>query len=316
MEDVEPSVEKDPVVLERERPLCGSSLERGDPGRELGVAVGSHEAADELDLLVGRGGVVRADGIAEAFRWTGRREVDLLEEHVRRVADLGRGQSRLTGNRARARGFPKAHDALRIETVRTALEEGERAVRETTHPVLGRLGHRLELRQLWRFRNRGPPVLDGEQGELRVAVGPRLHFGGRLLSPEAIEPENEPGAVALDLQRALTRFVELGRVQSSEHPADRRRLLALPLAGSATRKPSRPSGRQRISSASRAAPWRPASATTTTLNSSPFAPWIVSRRMTSVPSSSATASNSAAPTASWSRTKRTKPSTSRPRSSS
>ena len=45
---------------------------------------------------------------------------------------------------------------------------------------------------------------------------------------------------------------------------------------------------------------RPASATTTTLNSSPFAAWIVSRRTAPAPSSSATASSSFTPAASCS----------------
>ena len=58
---------------------------------------------------------------------------------------------------------------------------------------------------------------------------------------------------------------------------------------------------------------RPASATITTLNSSPFAAWIVSRRTAPPPSSSATASSSLAPSASCSRTKRTKPAMSAPR---
>ena len=82
------------------------------------------------------------------------------------------------------------------------------------------------------------------------------------------------------------------------------------------RKPNRPSESARISSGDGAAFSRPASATTTTLNSSPLAEWIVSSRIASAPSSSATASSSRAPTASWSRTKLTKPSMSRPRSSS
>ncbi len=69
-----------------------------------------------------------------------------------------------------------------------------------------------------------------------------------------------------------------------------------------TRNPKRPSGRTRISSADGAPPVsRPASATITTLNSSPFAAWIVSRRTASAPSSSETASSCDAPTASWSR---------------
>ena len=61
---------------------------------------------------------------------------------------------------------------------------------------------------------------------------------------------------------------------------------------------------------------RPASATTTTSNSSPLAAWIVRSRTASEPSSSETASDSFAPTVSCPSTNRTKPSISAPLSSS
>ncbi len=91
--------------------------------------------------------------------------------------------------------------------------------------------------------------------------------------------------------------------------------MGLLVAGSRIRKPNRPSESARISSAGGGLS-RPASATTTTLNSSPFAEWIVSSRTASAPSSSETASRSVEPSASCCRTNRTKPSMSGPRSSS
>ena len=87
-----------------------------------------------------------------------------------------------------------------------------------------------------------------------------------------------------------------------------------PCVGCTIRNPKRPSESATISLPLRGPPTsRPASATMTTLNSRPFAPWIVSRRTASAPSSSATASSSLAPSASCSRTKRMKPGRSVPR---
>jgi len=50
--NVEPAVQEDAVVLERERPLGRRARKAGDPLRELRLAVGNDEGADPLELLV------------------------------------------------------------------------------------------------------------------------------------------------------------------------------------------------------------------------------------------------------------------------
>ena len=103
----------------------------------------------------------------------GSREVEPLEDHVCRVADLGRGQAGLAVAVAEHRlRLAQADETLDVEAVRAELEESQCAVREPADAVLRRLGHRDELRQARRLRDRDLAVLDGEQGELRLlAVG-------------------------------------------------------------------------------------------------------------------------------------------------
>ena len=150
MEDVQPSVQEDAVVLERERPLRPGSRERRDPPREVGLAVRRDEAGDPRQLVLGHGRIPGTNLLD--VRRRGRRQVDELEQAVDGVPDLGRGQPALPGNRSvRVRG-PHAGHPLGVVAVRAALEERERAVREPAHVVKRRLGQRLDRREHRRER--------------------------------------------------------------------------------------------------------------------------------------------------------------------
>ena len=145
-------------MLEGERQLGGRALERADPRRQLRLAVRGDEAADPLELLVGDGRVAGADELGEIVRHGRRAQVDLLEQRVHRVADLGRREAGLPGNGPGRVGWPQADHPLGEVAVRAALEQRERAVREPAHAVQRRRGHLGERREL-RCLGRGRAVL-------------------------------------------------------------------------------------------------------------------------------------------------------------
>ena len=95
MQHVDAAVEQDAVVLERERPLGGRALERGDACAQLRLAVRGDEGTDPLELLVGHGRVARANELGEILGHVRRAQVDALEQRVHRVSDLGGREARL-----------------------------------------------------------------------------------------------------------------------------------------------------------------------------------------------------------------------------
>ena len=94
-EHVEPAVQEDAVVLERERALRPGAVERRQPPRERRRAVRVDERRDALELVVARDRIPGAHGRLElrARRRDGRVERDRLEQAVHRVADLVAGEA-------------------------------------------------------------------------------------------------------------------------------------------------------------------------------------------------------------------------------
>ena len=84
-------MQENAVVLEREGPLGRGALEPGQAGRQLRRAVGLDEAADPRELVLGDGRVAGAHAVGQVLGHGRRAKVDVLEQRVRRVADLGRG---------------------------------------------------------------------------------------------------------------------------------------------------------------------------------------------------------------------------------
>src|SRR5439155_4216434 len=68
LEDVEPPVQEDAVVLERERPLGGRALETRHACGELRAAVGDNEVADPIDFLLGDGRIPGPHELGEVAR--------------------------------------------------------------------------------------------------------------------------------------------------------------------------------------------------------------------------------------------------------
>ena len=142
-------------MLERERALDGRAREAREALRDLRVAVRGDEGADARDLFVGGRRVAGPHGGGHVLRGPRVRELEPLEDHVRRIADLGRGQPGLAVAVAEHRPrLAQSGEALDVEPVRAELEESERAVREPADAVLRRLRHRDELRQPRRLGDR------------------------------------------------------------------------------------------------------------------------------------------------------------------
>ena len=183
-----------------------------------GAAVGLHEAADPLELLVGHGRVAGAHGGLEILGHGRRAEVDPLEQRVHGVADLGRREPRLPRHGAHRVGGPQPDHALGEVAVRAALEERERAVGEPAHSMERRgrnLGQRREHRRL---RRRAAVLGDLEELQL-------LHDGGcafdERLRRVPVEPDQQARASALDLHRpgsAPTSSNSLASSRSSTQP--------------------------------------------------------------------------------------------------
>ena len=185
----------------------------------------------------------------------------------------------------------------------------------TAPPSAGRPGGRPEPR---RARARPAPFApveahlepleDPAGGRPRVAPARRVDRAGDDQPVDRARHRHVEQAPVLGLLRRLLGLLDVVVLEDAA--------CRLPVTGFTNRKPKRPSGRQRISSARVPGGCRPASASTTTLNSSPFAAWTVRSRTASPPSSSATASTSARPPASWSRRNGRSPRRPGPRSSS
>ena len=218
-------------MLERERALLLDARKGRHAARELGLAVRRDERADLLDLLVGRGRIPPAHR-REVGRG-GRAQLDELEQPVHGVADLGRGETALP-RPPRDPPLAESGDPLRVEAVRAAVEEGERAVGEPPNLMQRRRRHRFERRQLDPARRRLGRKL-AEERELAVPV----HRDGRLLRHSRqvpVDADEKPRAAALELDRLVPRRRELlVRVQAPQHPPDRRLALAPRLGVDRTR---------------------------------------------------------------------------------
>ena len=118
LEHVEPPVQEDAVVLEREGPLRPRSGEPGDPTGELGLAVGARRIPRS-----GRAPRRSRPGTrsARARRPAARRgEIDELEQPVHGVADLGRGEPGAAGQRAARIGRAHARRRARRSSGRSS----------------------------------------------------------------------------------------------------------------------------------------------------------------------------------------------------
>ena len=232
-------------MLECERALDGRTRVGGQAACDLGVAVRADERPDARDLLVGRGRIPRAHDFRERLRRPRVGEVEPFEDHVRHVADLGRGQPGLaTAVAERRLRFAQADDPLGVEAVRAHLEQGERAVREAADAVLRRRGHGKQLGQLRRLRDRHRAVLDREQGQLRFVVAGGGGLGSRGRIP--VDPQDELRPVPVDLDRSPGRHIELAAPGAGRAPS-RSASSRLPHArGRSSRK--RSAGRSRASS--------------------------------------------------------------------
>ena len=129
------------------------------------------------------------------------------------AADLGARHSRLAGDAAVLADGAHADDALGVEAVRAALEQGERRVREPPHGLDRRRGDGLERGEC-RNLGHGRDPLGVEQRELIVLLDHRCDLDG--LGRVAIDRDAEARLAALDL--AVLELVELEPV---EHPAHR-----------------------------------------------------------------------------------------------
>ena len=214
LEDVEAAAEQDTVVEERERALGPHPVEPREPAGQWGVAIGADEGGDSFELLVTDGGIPRRDDREVGRPGIGR--LDQLEQPVHRVPDLRRCQPA-----ARPLALPtltQAGDPFGVVPVRTALEERERRVRELANVMEAGLRHLRELRQCEAVQHRcGGHVV--EEGEL--SLGPvRLRGLGRSRA-RPVDPDEERGTAALELEDGLL-AAELGlAVELGEHPADR-----------------------------------------------------------------------------------------------
>ena len=138
LQDVEPAVQENAVVLECERTLGPCTAERRDSARELGFTVGAHEAADPFQLLLADARVPAAHEIDQVVRRQRLLQVHELEQTVDGVADLRGREAGRAGRGVALVGGTHPDHALGVVTVGAALEQCERAERQATYPVEGR----------------------------------------------------------------------------------------------------------------------------------------------------------------------------------
>ena len=234
VKNVKAAVQQHTVVLERERPLGRRPCEIRDPPRQLGFAVRGDEERDPVELLRGDTRIPRPHVLDPGRDGCGK--IDELEQPVHRVADLGRRQPAGTATRG-GRHLAHPGHTLGVITVRAALEERQGAVGQPAHLVQRRQGNGRDRRQR-RGQRRQRRLADlAEQRELSWLDGnlelwqrDRLsHRNGVRARP--VEPQQQPGAVALELDRSRSGLLELRvGVEPAEHPADRRRLVGAAVA--------------------------------------------------------------------------------------
>src|SRR6266540_5041317 len=300
--------------LPQARPRA-NDVEGRAASRQVGRAVRRDERPDPLQVLVGHAWIPLAHPLD--VDELGRAEIELLEQPVHGRADVERADAVLSLAVADRLERAHPHEALGVVAVRAAVERRDRGERQAPDPRERGHGNRRELRQP-RGRAHGWFTLSAEQRQLSRLLPEWQRLTWLLgLGRVSVDADEDPRAAALQLQRLAAGLRELlPRVEPLEHPADRRRALARPLgvdragddqAVDRTRhrhvvetQPlcvlgALPLGanlvvarrsleaeaavRQREDLVGRR--WLPvaaASATTTTLNSSPFAAWIVSSR--------------------------------------
>ncbi len=127
VQHVEPALEHDAVVLEEERLLDLHVLERGEALCQLRLAPARDVAGDALQLLFRDRRIPGAHLLQ--FRRHGPTRVDLLQQAMRRVADLHPAHPRRAVRPAGAAdgaAFAHADDPPRVVLVGAAVEFGER----------------------------------------------------------------------------------------------------------------------------------------------------------------------------------------------
>ena len=150
-----------------------------------------------------------------------RLQVDELEQAVHRVADLGRRQPALPGDRAVRVRRPHAGDALGVVAVGAALEERERAVGEPAHVVQRRLRQRLDRREHRRERRQRRRLAGREERELAGLRLDRLRLGlGRRAAPAPAAASGRAGR-ARARPRARARSARRRRSSSSAAQSSR-----------------------------------------------------------------------------------------------
>src|SRR6185369_5870921 len=112
-------------------------------GRERRGVPGVDERRDASEVFRSRGRIAAEDEICRLG--TGK---TVLESDVDSVADFGRSEPIDAGDEPARLGRPQAGQALSVEAIRAAPEQGKGAVGEAANPEGGRLGNRGKRREL------------------------------------------------------------------------------------------------------------------------------------------------------------------------
>jgi hypothetical protein len=122
VEHVKEAVQQHAVVEEGEVPFGRRTGERGDAGRQVGVAVGGDELADPLEVLLARRRPTHSHLRLEVVRYARGGQIEPFEHGVNRAPELGRAQPLESRDAAARIALAHPGDALGVVPVRAALE--------------------------------------------------------------------------------------------------------------------------------------------------------------------------------------------------
>ena len=209
-------------MLEGERQLGGRALERARSARASSDSqYEADEAADPLELLVGDGRVAGADELVEIVRHGRRAQVDPLEQRVHRVADLGRGEAGLPGNRpgggSLAAGRPPARRSTGTSSARTARA---RCTRAGARGAAAARAPRRAARARGASGAAAPFSSASNSSSCSSVAGSGADLGLAARTGRAGRSTRAPPrSISSGAGRGL---LELARLEPVEHPADRR----------------------------------------------------------------------------------------------
>jgi hypothetical protein len=146
VEDVEAPLQEDTLVLEREAELRTNPFRTREAIGERRLLPRCDQSFDPGQVVFGGRGVAGEDALPRVARGDA-----VLEKDVHRVPDLRRGEADGARDGSTSVGRPETHDSLRVEPVRAAVEESERAVGESPQDVRGGRGHGGKRRELRRM---------------------------------------------------------------------------------------------------------------------------------------------------------------------